>query len=70
MIDREVARGLEDLRAGRVYGPFASADAMIRSLRGRARRKKAKASTYRAPPTSSPSATSWRSAAPSSAGRA
>jgi AbrB family looped-hinge helix DNA binding protein len=44
MIDREVARGLEDLRAGRVYGPFASADAVIRSLRGRARRKKAKAS--------------------------
>ena len=33
VIDREIAKGLEDIRKGRVHGPFASADEMMRYLR-------------------------------------
>lgn len=32
IIDRELARALEDVRKGRVYGPFDSVDAFVRSL--------------------------------------
>ncbi len=31
-VDREIAEGLEDLRQGRAYGPFRSANEMIRAL--------------------------------------
>ena len=31
-IDREIAEGLDDIRKGRMYGPFDSAEEMIRSL--------------------------------------
>lgn len=33
LVDREIAEGLEDLRSGRTYGPFDSAQEMIRALR-------------------------------------
>jgi AbrB family looped-hinge helix DNA binding protein len=33
VIDKGLAEAEEDIRAGRVYGPFDSADAMLRSLR-------------------------------------
>jgi AbrB family looped-hinge helix DNA binding protein len=33
-IDARLAEGLQDLQEGRVYGPFASVDAMIQSLHG------------------------------------
>ena len=34
VIDRELALALEDVKKGRVYGPFRSAKEMLRSLRG------------------------------------
>jgi AbrB family looped-hinge helix DNA binding protein len=34
IIDRRVAESLEDFEKGRTYGPFTSADEVIRSLRG------------------------------------
>ena len=34
IVDRGIAEGLEDIRAGRVYGPFNSADDMLKSLHG------------------------------------
>jgi len=33
-IDARLAEGLQELQEGRVYGPFASVDAMIQSLHG------------------------------------
>ena len=48
VIDREIAKGLEDIKAGRVYGPFSSAHEAIASIRAtlkqRAAAKKAKRS--------------------------
>ncbi len=38
-VERRLAEGLEDIRRGRVYGPFRSANAMIRSLRQRSKRR-------------------------------
>ena len=38
-IDRELALSLEDVKAGRVHGPFTSVDAMLRSLHGKSKRK-------------------------------
>ncbi len=32
-IDRRIARSMEDIKEGRAYGPFDSAEEMIRSLR-------------------------------------
>jgi AbrB family looped-hinge helix DNA binding protein len=32
LVDREIAEGLEDLRKGKTYGPFNSAEDMIRAL--------------------------------------
>jgi AbrB family looped-hinge helix DNA binding protein len=32
LVDREIEEGLEDIEQGRVYGPFDSAEGMIRSL--------------------------------------
>ena len=40
-IDREIAKGLEDVRQGRVHGPFRSADEMIGYLRDFAKKRKA-----------------------------
>ena len=39
IIDREIAEGLEDLRKGRTYGPFNTADEMIRSLHQMTRKR-------------------------------
>jgi AbrB family looped-hinge helix DNA binding protein len=33
VVDREIARGLEDIKKGRVRGPFKTADAAIRALK-------------------------------------
>lgn len=40
IIDRELALALEDLRAGRTYGPFESVDELMRSLRANAKKHK------------------------------
>jgi AbrB family looped-hinge helix DNA binding protein len=34
LVDRRIQEGLEDIRNGRTYGPFDSADEMIKSLQG------------------------------------
>jgi len=39
IIDRGLAESLEDFKKGRYYGPFDSAEDMIRSLRQRPKRK-------------------------------
>jgi len=41
-IDREIAEGLEDIKKGRVYGPFESPEEMIRSLRAMGKKRKSK----------------------------
>ena len=38
-VDRELALSLEDVKAGRVHGPFTSVAATLRSLRGKSRKK-------------------------------
>jgi AbrB family looped-hinge helix DNA binding protein len=43
VVDRAIAEGLEDVRKGRVRGPFNSVGEMIDSLKGRKRRTTAKA---------------------------
>jgi hypothetical protein len=45
MVDRVIAEGLEDVRKGRVRGPFKTVDEMIDSLKGRKRRITAKAAS-------------------------
>lgn len=35
LIDKRLEEGLEDIRKGRVHGPFGSVDAMMASLRGK-----------------------------------
>jgi hypothetical protein len=42
-VGRAIVEGLEDVRAGRVRGPFGTVDAMIDSIKGRKRRGIAKA---------------------------
>jgi AbrB family looped-hinge helix DNA binding protein len=44
VVDRAIAEGLEDVRKGRVRGPFNTVEEMIDSLKGRKRRKIPKAS--------------------------
>ena len=44
-IDREIAEGLDDIRKGRMYGPFDSAEEMIRSLHRMIRKGKKKSPT-------------------------
>jgi hypothetical protein len=44
VVDRAIAEGLEDVRKGRVRGPFKTDDEMIDSLKGRKRRPVAKVS--------------------------
>lgn len=38
LVDRHIAEGLEDKRAGRTHGPYASADEAVRALERRAKR--------------------------------
>jgi len=40
LIEKEIAEGLEDIKKGRVSGPFSSADDVINHLRGRAKKDK------------------------------
>ena len=42
-VDREIAEGLEDIKKGRTYGPFATAEEMIRSLHGMVKKQNRKA---------------------------
>lgn len=43
LVDKGIAEGLADIKAGRSFGPFASADEMIKDLQKRTRiTKKAK----------------------------
>jgi len=42
VVDREIALALEDVKKGRVYGPFSSAKEAIRSLHREAKRLKKK----------------------------
>ncbi|MDZ4243743.1 MAG: AbrB/MazE/SpoVT family DNA-binding domain-containing protein [Candidatus Doudnabacteria bacterium] len=35
IVDRAISEGLEDVRKGRVYGPFNTVDRMISSLKGK-----------------------------------
>ena len=44
VVDRAIAEGLEDMRKGRMHGPFKTVEEMIDSLKGRKRRTVAKAS--------------------------
>ncbi|MGH9459657.1 MAG: AbrB/MazE/SpoVT family DNA-binding domain-containing protein [Vicinamibacteria bacterium] len=39
LVDRELAHALEDVRRGRVIGPFPSAKAMLEDLHGRVARR-------------------------------
>jgi bifunctional DNA-binding transcriptional regulator/antitoxin component of YhaV-PrlF toxin-antitoxin module len=43
IVDREIAKGLEDVRKGRTYGPFDTADEAIQFLRKEIRARKATA---------------------------
>ena len=43
MIDREIAEGLDDIRKGRMYGPFETAEDMLRFLHKGVKRSKQKA---------------------------
>jgi AbrB family looped-hinge helix DNA binding protein len=43
VVDRAIGEALEDVRKGRVRGPFNTVDEMIASLKGRKRRTVAKA---------------------------
>lgn len=45
VVDRAIAEALEDVRKGRIYGPFESADQLLASLKRR--RKAARASGRR-----------------------
>ncbi len=47
IIDRGIAKGLEDIRKGRVHGPFKTADEAIAHLKVHVRRRK-KAASHKA----------------------
>jgi len=38
LVDKRIEEGLEDIRKGRVHGPFDTAQDMVRSLRGQAKK--------------------------------
>jgi AbrB family looped-hinge helix DNA binding protein len=40
VVDREIALGLEDVRKGRTYGPFKTADEMISSMQSQLKKRK------------------------------
>lgn len=42
IVDRAIAEGLEDIRRGRVYGPFETVDQMLASLRGTSNKQTSK----------------------------
>lgn len=42
LVDKRLEEGLEDLRQGRVYGPFSSTQEMLRSLHASAPAKKSR----------------------------
>jgi|ERR1035437_1616104 bifunctional DNA-binding transcriptional regulator/antitoxin component of YhaV-PrlF toxin-antitoxin module len=42
VIDAQLAEGLADIKAGRVYGPFDTHEALMKSLRSRGTKPKAK----------------------------
>ena len=46
VVDRAIAEGLEDIRKGRVRGPFDTVDQMLASLKGKPRKSAAR----KAPP--------------------
>ena len=48
VIEGELAEGLEDIRKGRVYGPFETADEMIESLKGKLVKKQRSSGAKRA----------------------
>jgi len=39
LVDRHLAEGLEDIRKGRTHGPYATAEAAIKALDARAKRR-------------------------------
>ena len=43
LVDRAVAEGLEDLRRGRVHGPFHTTDQLLASLKGKREKRARKA---------------------------
>lgn len=42
LVDKGIAEGLADVKAGRTYGPFDTVDEMIASIESNIKRKKAK----------------------------
>jgi AbrB family looped-hinge helix DNA binding protein len=38
IVDRAIAEGLDDIKKGRVHGPFASAGEMVAALKGKSRK--------------------------------
>ena len=40
VIDRGIAKGLEDIKKGRIHGPFATADDAVADLQAHVRRRK------------------------------
>jgi len=38
IVDRAIAEGLDDIRKGRVHGPYTSASAMVAALKGKGRK--------------------------------
>lgn len=38
IVDRAIAEGLDDIRKGRVYGPYTSAGEMVAALKGKVRK--------------------------------
>lgn len=47
VVDAAIEEGLEDVRKGRVYGPFDTAEEMLASLKGKRGKSGAKASRVR-----------------------
>jgi len=41
MIDRELAKGLEDVKRGRTFGPFSTADEMIACIKAQLKKRAA-----------------------------
>jgi len=47
IVDAELAKGLADIRAGRTYGPFKSADEMIVHMKAQVKKRATAAKTKR-----------------------
>ncbi len=45
LVDKRIAQGLEDIRRGRLYGPFRSVRQMLRSLDGAAKKARRRSSS-------------------------